>query len=419
LWIGDAGCTTGFGTVSHAIGDRLVEQYDHDVHCLAINYQGDYWPTSMKLYVPTLLNRMDLYGQSRYVEMLSKILPEVVVMLNDPYVILRLLFRNQRDETLALARFAPIIAYMPVDGTSFPAGWAKLPELVAGLEPWLEGRPQPGMVPVVMSKHGWTLFPDAPLVHHGVDTTTFHPVSVQNPVVTSTGLTITSKTDAKKAFGISPDHVLVLRVDRNSHRKNYVDTYRVLAPLMHKHPNLHAWFHAKWEGDDVEINQVIQRDMTIADRFHGPAQYDTRYGWNQADLVTLYNAADIFVSTSYGEGFGLTLAEAAACGVPIVAQNVSSIPEVVGPGGTLLEPDRLVGVASGQDQWLPNIDAFIAAVDRLIESKGARRSLGDAGREHVSHFSWDGAARRFHELINGVVQKTSGDPAPGTAGGAS
>ena len=44
LWIGDGGCTTGFGRVTHAIGDRLVRSYGHDVHVLATNYDGDYWP---------------------------------------------------------------------------------------------------------------------------------------------------------------------------------------------------------------------------------------------------------------------------------------------------------------------------------------------------------------------------------------
>lgn len=415
--LSDAGCNTGFAVASHGIGDRLVTQYGHDVHVLATNYRGDYWPTPMKLYRPDLVKLNDVYGLSRFVEMIGKVEPDVVIILNDPYIVLRLLFRNQFDKDLVLARYAPILAYMPVDGTNFPGDWKRMPGLVAGIEP-LPGRPSPSMMPVVMSKHGNTLFPNAPLVYHGVDTKTFRPLTPTDPVISSSNEVITSKRDAKKLLNIPDDSILILRVDRNSHRKNYADTWKALVPVMHENPKVHVWFHCKIEGDDVELAQVISRDMSIADRFHWPADHNTFTGWTVQDLVAVYNAADIFVSTSMGEGFGLTLGEAAACGVPIVAQNVSSIPEVVGPGGILLEPERLYTPHSGEDQWLPNVAAFTDAIRKLVNSRGARRELGEAGRKHVvESFVWDDAARRFHELITAVGEKNSRSPIT-EAGGA-
>jgi glycosyltransferase involved in cell wall biosynthesis len=57
-------------------------------------------------------------------------------------------------------------------------------------------------------------------------------------------------------------------------------------------------------------------------------------------LVALYNAADLYVSVS-AEGFGLTIAEAEACGVATVALDYSAVPEVVGPCGTLVPVDRI------------------------------------------------------------------------------
>lgn len=420
LWIGDAGCTTGFGTASHGIGDRLVTEYGHDVHALAINYLGDHWETPMKLYVPTLRERADIYGQGRYVEMMSKILPDVVVFVNDPYVVLRLLFKNKRDTEFVMARVAPVLAYMPVDGTNFPASWAKLPALVSSLKPWQEGMPEPSLTPVVMSKHGHNLFPGAPLIPHGIDTRVFRPISDADPLTMSTGDTVTNKTDIKRVLGLPEDAKMIVRVDRNSARKNYTDTYRALVPLMKRDPTIHVWFQCKADGDEYELSQVVQRDLEIADRFHWPAEFSTYVGWNVNDLVAIYNMADVFVSTSWGEGFGLTLGEAAACGVPIVAQNVSSIPEVVGPGGILLEPERMIASPSGQDQWLPDVAAFTAAIDLLLNDEAARHSLGEAGRKHVTDtFSWDDAARRFHELINDVVQKASGHTTADTAGGVS
>lgn len=412
LMLADAGCTTGFGRVSHAIGDRLVTDYGHDIHCIAVNYTGDYWPTPMKLYLPTKRVMGDLYGQSRYVELLGEIMPDAVLILNDPYIVLRFLFRNKHDADMVLARLRPIVSYMPVDGYDFPKVWGQLPELVASTDRILQPEvcPPPSFHPVVMSQHGRTMFPDAPLIYHGVDSETFHPVSSKSPVTMSNGTKIESKADAKRALGFKPDDFLVLRVDRNSHRKGYADTWKALVPLMKQHSNIHAWFHCKAEGDSVELPQVLGREPSVADRFHFPGSYDTKVGWTESDLVTIYNAADVFVSTSQGEGFGLTLAEAAACGLPIVAQNISSIPEVVGPGGILLEPERRITVDSGQDLWLPNVDSFTEAIERLYLSRGLRRDLGEAGRTHVSQFTWDEAARRFDALITKVVQEAPGSP---------
>lgn len=411
LWLGDAGCTTGFGRVSHAIGDRLAADYGWDVHTLAVNYDGDYWPTPMKLYRPTLRVQTDVYGQSRYVELLGNIMPRAVVMLNDPYVVLKFLFRNKWDEDLILARFAPLLAYMPVDGQNFPTNWSKIPEMVAAL-PILKGGPGggPNFVPIVMAEHGRKLFPYAPLVYHGVDSAFFRPVTRNSPMTMSNGAVITSKGDAKEAFGIPRDGFFIVRVDRNSHRKNFAESWKAIQPVMKRHKDVYAWFHCRAEGDQVELPQVISRDPDTAARFRFPGDFSTKIGWKNEDLAVLYNAADMFLSTSYGEGFGLTLGEAAASGIPIVAQNVSSIPEVVGPGGILLEPARDITVDSGEDQWLPNIEAFTDAIERLYNSRGARRDLGAAGRAHVEkQFSWDTAAKQFDELITKAVQEA---PAP-------
>jgi glycosyltransferase involved in cell wall biosynthesis len=402
LWIGDAGCTTGFGRVSHAIGDRLVTVYGHDIHALAINYEGDYWPTPMKLYRPNRKVQMDIYGQSRFVELLGELLPDLVFMLNDPYVVMKFLLRNRWDEELILARLRPIIAYLPVDGVNWPESWRQLPDFISSLPSYRDGA-GPWLRPVTMTKFGQSVMP-SDVIYHGVDAGKFWPVSRKDPMVSSTGKVITSKTEAKALFGYDSQDFVVLRVDRNSARKNYADTWRALVPVMKRHKNVKAWFHCKVEGDSLEIPQLINREPQIKDRFRFPADFSTKAGWSDADLAILYNAADVFISTSWGEGFGLTLAEAAMSGVPVIAQNVSSIPEVVGPGGILLEPQRHITVDSGQDQWLPDVEAFSDALERLYQSSGARRTLGDAGHAHVSSsFSWDEAARRFDELITDTL----------------
>jgi len=412
LWLGDAGSTTGFARVTHAIGDRLVRDYGHDVHTLAVNYDGDAgrWDTAMKLYLPTKNRSNDLYGQSRFVELLADVMPDVVFMLNDPYVVLKFLFRNKFDPELMLARSRPILAYMPVDGTNQPKDWAKIPEYVSKVPP-VSGGTGGTFIPIAMTKFGQEFLGTDHLAYHGVDHDKNRPASTRFPITAHNGAVVRNRGDAKEAFGFSRDDFLVVRVDRNSHRKNFGDTWRALVPVMKRHKNVKAWFHCKAEGDQLEIPQLINRDPETADRFFYPGQFNTKVGWPEEALVTLYNAADLFVSTSWGEGFGLTLAEAAACGVPIVAQNVSSIPEVVGPGGILLEPQRLIAVESGQDQWLPDVDSFTDAIDRLYQSSGMRRTLGEEGRKHVvASFNWDETTKVISELINSVAQEAPERP---------
>ena len=411
LLLADAGATTGFARVSHAIGDRLIEDYGHEVHCLAVNYDGDAgkWDTKIKLYMPTKFRKEDVFGLSRFVELLADVMPDVVLLINDPYVVLRHIFRNKFDTELLLARTQPIIAYMPVDGTNQPPAWSILPELVERVPPLGGGRQR--FVPVAMTKFGADFLGTDNVIYHGVDSDTFRPLS-EGPLTLSSGDVVKTKADIREKLGIPADAFLVLRVDRNSPRKDFGDTWRALVPVMQRHKDVHAWFQCQVEGDSLEIPQLVTRDPGTAGRFHWPGKFHTKIGWPEADLVALYNASDLFVSTSMGEGFGLTLAEAASCGLPIIAQKVSSIPEVVGPGGFLLKPERLHAMDSGQDQWLPDVKAFTTAIERLYASSALRESLGAAGRKHVvDTFSWDVAARQFHELITRVAQETPVTPA--------
>lgn len=414
LLLADAGSTTGFARVTHALGDRLVSQYGHEIHCLATNFDGDAGAidTPMKLWRPNILQPDDIFGASRYVELIARLMPDLIIIMNDPYMVLRAIFRNKWDTDLILGRTRPIIAYMPVDGTHQPSYWARLPEFVSKLAA-LPGSTDPMFVPIAMSKFGAKFLETDDVIYHGVEPE-FRPVTEDDPIVTTAGEVITDKASAKVAFGFDPDQFLVLRVDRNSHRKNFGDTWRALVPVMKRHKNMVAWFHCRAEGDSLEIPQLLNRDPETSDRFFYPGLYSTVHGWPNQDLVALYNAADLFVSTSMGEGFGLTLAEAAACGVPIIAQKVSSIPEVVGPGGFLIPPERLMAVDSGEDQWLPDVKGFTNAIERLYSDRGLRESLGAAGRAHVlEKFNWDDKAAQMNEVITRVAQKVSEMPIRG------
>ncbi|NPV70661.1 MAG: glycosyltransferase family 4 protein [Firmicutes bacterium] len=96
-------------------------------------------------------------------------------------------------------------------------------------------------------------------------------------------------------------------------------------------------------------------------------------------LPALYNAATIFVYPSLYEGFGLPVLEAMACGTPVVASNVSSLPEVVGEAGILVNPlDK---------------DELASAILVLASNEGMRQDLSRKGLEWAAQFSWERTAQ--------------------------
>lgn len=401
LWLSDGGCTTGFGRVTHSIGERLVDDYGHDVSVLAVNYRGDPYPsltkpelrqTQLNLYRPTMFDQSDVYGRSRIVELLGKLEPDVVVMLNDAQVALQLIFDNRYDTNRFLLQARPILLYLPVDGTNIPPTWPALLTSVTNV--------------VAMSNFGQAAYPGSKMVWHGIDTKAFYPVSRQRPIVLPDGSKLTSKRDCRKAFGFEPDAFVIGRIDTNSGRKDYAALWHSVVPVMRAHSDVQVHFHcAEFNpGHGVNIPVLMSRAPDIdPKRFFFPGIRDSHVGWGEVEMLALYNAFDLFVTTSRGEGFGLTNLEAIACGVPVIAQNVSATPEVVGPGGVLVEPRGLLTVPNGEDVWLADPEAFTQAIERLYRSSGARRSLSEAGREHAKKFSWDVAAQKFDGYIRALA----------------
>jgi glycosyltransferase involved in cell wall biosynthesis len=96
-------------------------------------------------------------------------------------------------------------------------------------------------------------------------------------------------------------------------------------------------------------------------------------------LAAAYRGASLFVFLSKIEGFGLPPLEAMAGGIPVVASNTSSIPEVCGEAACLVSPDDVEGAA--------------AAIAEILTSAETAGRLARAGRERAKLFSWTETAR--------------------------
>jgi glycosyltransferase involved in cell wall biosynthesis len=96
------------------------------------------------------------------------------------------------------------------------------------------------------------------------------------------------------------------------------------------------------------------------------------------DLLLWYNAATVFVYPSLYEGFGLPPLEAMACGTPVVASAASSLPEVVGEAGLLVDPER--------------VEALTEAIERILADSDLREEMRSAGLARAAGFSWEATA---------------------------
>jgi glycosyltransferase involved in cell wall biosynthesis len=108
----------------------------------------------------------------------------------------------------------------------------------------------------------------------------------------------------------------------------------------------------------------------------------------EAELPSLTAAATAFAYASYYEGFGFPLAQAMAAGVPVITSNVSSMPEVAGEAGVLVEPGSATQLAS--------------ALDRLLTSPSMRQTMSAKGRELARRFTWKNSAERSAEFFTRV-----------------
>ena len=107
------------------------------------------------------------------------------------------------------------------------------------------------------------------------------------------------------------------------------------------------------------------------------------------DLIALMKAATAFVFPSLFEGFGLPVLEAFAAGIPVIASNTTSLPEVAGDCAILVDPLDTSSIAQG--------------MLRLLEDSQLSASLVDKGRARATQFSWDRTAASTLRVYQDVL----------------
>jgi len=108
------------------------------------------------------------------------------------------------------------------------------------------------------------------------------------------------------------------------------------------------------------------------------------------DLSVLYNVATMLVLPSFGEGFGLPVIEAMACGLPVAVSNRGSLPEIVNDAGLLFDPSSEKEISD--------------AISRLLTNESLRNELRNKSQARAKLFSWKNGARKMISILEAAAR---------------
>lgn len=361
LWASNAPwAPTGYGQQSGEVVRRLAARYGPDEVAVACNYglqgQSIRWegvrcyPSGLSPYsddvIPVHADHWLAGG------------PGWVVTLFDVLV-----FRNPAWRDFHVA------SWVPVDHDPVP------PQVAAWFTEF-------GAVPIAMSRFGEQQLDAAGLdplyVPHSVDLDTFTPGPAD-----------------RAQFGLSGSAFVVGMVAANKgnpSRKGFPEAFEAFARFARDVPDAQLFVWSEQFGANDGINLDDLADMCgISDRVVFSDQYRQRVGGSAAELAAAYRCMDVLLAPSYGEGFGVPVIEAQACGVPVIVNDFSAQTELCGVGWRV-KGQRWADMRQRAWWQVPFVgelvDALREAATSVPDRDGCRRFAARYGADEVWGRYW-------------------------------
>jgi len=192
--------------------------------------------------------------------------------------------------------------------------------------------------------------------------------------------------ETRAKFGILGRYILYTGIFRE--RKNHIGLLRSFALLRQKQKDVQLVIAGPLDKGEAILKGMAAK-FGIADQV-----VLTRFVSNE-ELPALYFGASVYACPSLYEGFGLTVLEAMACGVPVVAHTGTSLPEICGDAALLSDATQA--------------EKFAAALEMALEPGMMRDSLIERGFQNVKRYSRDKCSteviRLYNELSGRTVQE--------------
>lgn len=191
--------------------------------------------------------------------------------------------------------------------------------------------------------------------------------------------------ETKKRLGLPERYLLfVSRWERYKGLPVLLDAHDQLSA---KYPDLGLVICGKPDAQNPDVSALVEAAKQKNRNVVTPGFV------SDEDLVTLYSGAAVYVHPSWYEGFGIMILEAMAAGAPVVTSNVSSLPEVVGDAGLLVDPHSVFDLAQ--------------AIEKLLTDPKLADRFRANGFERVRNYSWAKMAEQTLEIYNDVLSRQS------------
>jgi len=391
-------CHSGFGVVSRNILGLLHETGLFDITVFGINHytESDDFARIAKPNVPYEILPAsyitaeeydagyddDMYGKKKLLKLMYQNKYDVFWSVQDTFIVSFLKDAFKAYEKIGKKMISML--YFPVDG-DIKKEWAEIPFSFD--------------YPIVYTRYGKQQImkhlpdkTDLRVIPHGTNVKDFYVLSPQK------------KKNIRKQLGIADDTCVVINVNRNQPRKDLGRTFQVFREFKKQIPNsvLLMFCNPVDAGGDLFTRMKYyglehNKDVIFPDFPKGKGAFK---GVPVEAVNEAYNIADMCVSTTLGEGWGLSLTEAMAVKVPVIFPAHSSINEILGDdergwkvkcGSTNSEFIQLPLQADDPIRPLTNIDDMLADMLFVWENRNQREVLDrvDEAYEWAKEHSWD------------------------------
>lgn len=256
-------------------------------------------------------------------------------------------------------------------------------------------------------------FPEKTLPHilPGIDLSVFKPQ----------WNTVEEKNKLKLKLGFTEDTFLItLMGDIKSWRKRWAENLEGIKIFREKNPDIKMGVYIQTSMRqssplDFNIQQLIQ-ELGLQEISRTIDTYSYVKGISDGEMATSYNASDVFLQASYGEGAGMMFLESASCGTPSIGTNFSSMKQTVkdGVSGYLVHPHCISYDQSLAKKALPDPEDIANKLE-LIYRKGSHQ-FKDGCVEFAKQFEWKKLIEERWiptiQKIEGEIEKLALNPSP-------
>ncbi|HKP94064.1 MAG TPA: glycosyltransferase family 4 protein [Chthoniobacterales bacterium] len=389
LIIGDAVAPTGFARVIRSIFQPLHEHYE--LHQLATRFEGGPHDYPWKLYPAG--KGESRYGYDQIGPLVDQLRPAIVFLLYD------IVFQVRYLESLRKAAWKPkIVFYSPVEsGPIAPEIMQRLHGLSRYVVFTEYGRSEieRALQILRLTDPGFE-FPALEVIAHGVALDKFFPLP--------------DKTEARRRMRLDDaqhrDAFIVLNANRNMPRKRIDLTIHGFAQFAKDKPaNVKLYLHMATEDSGWNV-LILAKRYGIFDRLIMTQADNSRPTFSDDQLNFLYNACDIGITTTTGEGWGMPSFEHAATrAAQIIPRHTSLVElwkdaaEFIDPVMTLTYPGNLTHA------HIVPPEGVAAALQRLYEDRAHRDELAEAAYRNATRpkFSWNAIVERWRRLFDQLL----------------